>query len=49
MVVGLGHEAWIGDAAKIRASEVRQQKHDRRDARLEFLGSGFGLACHVKV
>ena len=30
----LGHEVWIGDAAKIRASEVRQQKHDRRDAEL---------------
>jgi transposase len=30
----LGHELWIGDAAKIRASEVRQQKHDRRDAAL---------------
>ena len=34
MAVGLGHEVWIGDAAKIRASEVRQQKHDRRDAAL---------------
>ena len=34
MVVGLGHEVWIGDAAKIRASDVRQQKHDRRDAAL---------------
>ncbi len=30
----LGHEVWIGDAAKIRASDVRQQKHDRRDAAL---------------
>ena len=30
----LGHEVWIGDAAKIRASEVRQQKNDRRDAAL---------------
>ena len=30
----LGHEVWIGDAAKIRASDSRQQKHDRRDARL---------------
>jgi transposase len=30
----LGHEVWVGDAAKIRASEVRQQKHDRRDAAL---------------
>jgi transposase len=29
-----GHEVWIGDAARIRASEVRQQKHDRRDAAL---------------
>ena len=30
----LGHEVWIGDAAKIRASDARQQKHDKRDARL---------------
>ena len=34
MVTGLGHEVWIGDAAKIRASDVRQQKHDKRDAAL---------------
>lgn len=27
-----GHELWVGDAAKIRASEVRQQKTDTRDA-----------------
>jgi transposase len=31
---GLGHEVWIGDAAKIRACDTRQQKHDKRDARL---------------
>jgi len=30
----LGHTVWIGDAAKIRASDPRQQKHDRRDAAL---------------
>src|ERR1700728_2446424 len=30
----LGHEVWIGDAAKIRASCERKQKTDRRDARL---------------
>lgn len=30
----LGHELWVGDAAKIRAQDPRQQKHDRRDARL---------------
>jgi len=30
----LGHEMWIGDAAKIRASAERRQKTDRRDARL---------------
>ncbi len=30
----LGHELWVGDAARIRASEVRQQKTDRRDAEL---------------
>jgi transposase len=29
-----GHEVWIVDAAPIRASFVRQQKTDRRDARL---------------
>lgn len=28
----LGHEVWIGDAAAIRASCVRKQKTDRRDA-----------------
>jgi transposase len=27
-----GHEVWIGDAAQIRASYVRRQKTDRRDA-----------------
>ena len=27
-----GHELWVGDAARIRASEVRQQKTDTRDA-----------------
>ncbi|MGH9715589.1 MAG: IS110 family transposase, partial [Candidatus Acidiferrales bacterium] len=30
----LGHELWIGNSAKIRASEVRKQKTDERDARL---------------
>ena len=34
MATTAGHEVWIGDAAKIRASEVRQQKTDRRDAAL---------------
>jgi transposase len=29
----LDHEVWIGDAAQIRASYVRKQKTDRRDAR----------------
>jgi len=28
----LGHEVWVGDAAQIRASCVRQQKTDKRDA-----------------
>ena len=26
-----GHQLWIGDAAKIRASYVRKQKTDKRD------------------
>jgi transposase len=30
----LGHELWIGDSGKIRASELRKQKTDQRDARL---------------
>ena len=34
MATTAGHEVWTGDAAKIRASEVRQQKNDRRDAAL---------------
>ena len=34
LLAKLGHEVWVGDAAKIRASEARQQKHDKRDARL---------------
>jgi transposase len=29
-----GHELWVGDAARIRAAEVRKQKTDRRDAEL---------------
>jgi len=34
MATETGHDVWIGDAAKIRASDSRQQKHDRRDAAL---------------
>jgi transposase len=34
MVSDLGHEVWVGDAARIRAKEVRKQKTDRRDAAL---------------
>jgi transposase len=38
----LGHELWVGDAARIRAAEVRKQKTDARDAALllELLLSG---------
>jgi transposase len=34
MATTAGYEVWIGDTAKIRAREVRQQKTDRRDAAL---------------
>ena len=34
LLASLGHELWVGDAARIRAAEVRQQKTDRRDAAL---------------
>ena len=42
MLAELGHELWIGDAAQIRASVVRKQKTDARDAAhlLELLLSG---------
>ena len=38
----LGHELWVGDAARIRAYEVRDQKHDPRDAEniLDLLHTG---------
>jgi transposase len=32
LVQQIGHEVWVGDAAQIRASYVRKQKTDRRDA-----------------
>jgi transposase len=34
LLAELGHELWIGDSAKIRASAVRKQKTDERDALL---------------
>jgi transposase len=34
MATTAGHDVWVGDAAKIRACEMRQQKTDRRDAAL---------------
>jgi transposase len=37
-----GHQLWVGDAARIRAAEVRKNKTDRRDAQhiLELMLSG---------
>jgi transposase len=32
LLAEIGHELWVGDAAQIRASSVRQQKTDKRDA-----------------
>ena len=32
MLQELGHQLVVGEAGKIRASETRKQKHDRRDA-----------------
>jgi transposase len=42
LLAELGHELWVGDAARIRAAEVRKQKTDARDAALilELLLSG---------
>lgn len=32
LVAKLGHQLWIGDAARIRAAQISRQKTDRRDA-----------------
>lgn len=42
MLSELGHELWVGDAARIRAQVVREQKTDRNDAAhlLELLLTG---------
>src|SRR6266566_1266654 len=48
LLADLGMELWLGDAVKIRASVVRKQKTDRRDAehlqcccgKIGFRGSG---------
>jgi len=32
MLAEMGHEVWVGDAARISAKQVRQQRTDRRDA-----------------
>ncbi len=42
LLIQLGHEVWVGDAAQMRAMTVRQQKTDRRDAvhLLELLVAG---------
>jgi transposase len=32
LLAGMGHEVWIGDATRISAKQVRQQRTDRRDA-----------------
>jgi transposase len=32
LLTEMGHEVWIGDAARIAAKQVRQQRTDRRDA-----------------
>jgi len=42
MLAEMGHELWMGDAAKIRAAVVRKQKTDARDAAhlLELMCSG---------
>ena len=34
LLAELGHELWVGDSAKIRASDLRKQKTDERDAQL---------------
>jgi hypothetical protein len=40
LLAEIGHELWVGDAAQIRASCVRQQKTDQRDAEHILKASG---------
>ena len=48
LVPQLGHEVWMGDAAEIRASYVRKQKNDRRDAgHILKLAAGRALSAAV--
>jgi hypothetical protein len=44
LLAELGHELWIGDAAKIRASEVRKQKTGECDTRV-ILDLSPGATC----
>src|SRR6266436_6605276 len=44
LLAELGHELWIGDSAKIRASEVRKQKTAERDLR-QLLWHRHKLVC----
>src|SRR6266404_7125426 len=47
LLADLGYELWIGDSAKIRASKVRKQKTDERDAALSFSISCWQNAFHA--
>jgi transposase len=42
-----GHELWMGDAARIRASVVRMQKTDTRDA--EHLPDLLRAGCFPRI
>jgi transposase len=44
LIEDMGHAIWIGDAAQIRASYVRKQKTDKRDAAHTETGDGRALS-----
>ena len=55
LLAELGHELWMGDAAKIRAMVVRKQKTDARERRTCWICCGgacvavFGVAHFLAV
>jgi transposase len=51
LLAELGHELWVGDPAKIRATQPRRQKNDERDAAgiLELLVEGRFEKLRIRV
>jgi len=47
LLAEIGHELWVGDAAQIRASYVRQQKTDKRCGAYSEAAGGRKVSPHL--